>query len=578
MYERNAIVLERYLNKIFEQKNGINFKNGLETLKEIIEETKKYIDVTIEEEKIIKEFEELAKKMQLVQKKQEELCLSNIKNEEEKNKLFSDLDNDPKKTEKKLIELEEKMTLNFEEEKKIREKYVEYLNEFFEKQEKRNRCDKEKRIEETAHVKLVNEVNEKLSRVDEENVEKISEFIKISDETLCETLEKVMLNNGKNEKIKFDENVIKKAVNKRIVMAKKEAECYLLVYSRLKKLMSEIENDNFKINKYEKTLRDCAAKLNFLNAEKEYISNFLDNERMASINGENVHKEMMIEACKKFDIDIKQIENLYQLILREVANRSAKKAYKELYNASYLTKIEETERNFNEEVHSIKANIGTIINTNYWRIDGIKNIYEVFNNEVQERFEVDLSEFLPVQEENVVEIDEKDSINQMVNEEEDNNYELDNNKEVIIEKQEKEQYEEDYDEDEEWFISNEELQRKEEERKIEIEDEDDVEDEDEDEDEKVEEDIIDNFDLEDFEMEDEFDLENYEDDDEDEYEDEYEEDDEEYEEDEEEEQFDLEENLENEIEKIHKEEKNNEENEDKKTSGIFSKIFKDKKK
>ena len=43
--------------------------------------------------------------------------------------------------------------------------------------------------------------------------------------------------------------------------------------------------------------------------------------------------------------------------------------------------------------NNIKLKAGTIINSNYWRIDGIKNIYEVFQNEITTKFGKDLSEY-----------------------------------------------------------------------------------------------------------------------------------------------------------------------------------------
>ena len=80
-----------------------------------------------------------------------------------------------------------------------------------------------------------------------------------------------MMENGKNEKVPFDENVLRNAIDVRIDVANKEAQCYILIYDRLRKLLNEIENDNILIAKYEKALRDVTAKLDFLNAEKEYI-------------------------------------------------------------------------------------------------------------------------------------------------------------------------------------------------------------------------------------------------------------------------------------------------------------------
>ena len=202
-----------------------------------------------------------------------------------------------------------------------------------------------------------------------------------------------MLKNGKSEKVGFDSNAIELAVDARIGIAEREAECYIMLNERLKKLLEELETDTLKLAKHEKTLRDVGIKLAFLESEKEYIVRFLDNERMTAISGKKAHIQMMEEACKNFKIDIHQIDNLYELILREISGKPTKKAYNDLYNKSYLSEIEQKERFFEQEVNSIKINMGTVINSNYWRIEGIKNVYEVFEKEVTEKFDKDLSEY-----------------------------------------------------------------------------------------------------------------------------------------------------------------------------------------
>ncbi len=288
-------------------------------------------------------------------------------------------------------------------------------------------------------------------------MKKVKEFISADNEELNKSLNTIMLENGKNERVKFDKNVIQKAVEVRIKMAKKEAECYVLSYERLKKLMSEIDSEELNLSKYQKTLKDITSKLDFIDAEREYLVSFLDNERITAISGEKAHKVMMDQACKDFDSDMVQIHNLYNLLLREISGKSTKKAYKEFYNGTYLLGIEETEKSFNQEVNTIKSKsgVGAIINTNYWRIEGIKNIYEVFNEKVEEQYGRDLAEFMPQPE-----------IEEVV--EEENLHENDGI------------YEED-DDDEEWFISNKELYGdfEDEEQDDEIEDnEEDVEDDD----------------------------------------------------------------------------------------------------
>ncbi len=506
MYERSAIVLERYLSKIFGQDNATGIKANYNLYTDILKEMEKYQIVTDEEEKVIEEFDAIAQKMQAIQKKQEMLCSDNIEQEEERNRLFNDFDQDPATIEKKLSKIEKILEENAEEQKQLRKEYIEFFSQFTEKQKIRNKCSKTRRTAETNHIRVLNETVEKMELIDPEAMVRVRQFMTIDNEDICQKLNKIMLENGKNEKIKFNEEVIKKAVATRIDIAKKEAECYLNSYDKLKKLMTEVDNDAVKLAKYQKSQRDIQIKLDFLNTEKEYIVSFLDNERMTAVGGEKNHQQMMKDACEKYDVDIRQINNLYSLLLKEMLGKATKKAYNELYNSTYLTNIEETEKSFNQEVNSIKSNIGTIINTNYWRIEGIKNIYELFNKQVQENFERDLTEFMPVEEAKELRKSLKTETN--INEDE-----------------------------EDWFITNDEIEDEsreyedeDEEDWIDSSDEDEEENEYEDEDEEDDEEI-DDFEYDGFEEEDEEndeDDDDWDDEDEDsgEYEDEIEEDEE----------------------------------------------------
>ena len=125
MYERNAIVLERYLSNIFGKNDETNVKSSFEIYKDILEEMEKYQVVTKEEEKVIKEFDEIAKNMQTIQKKQEVLCSENMEHEEERNKLFNDLDQAPEMIEKKILRLEQDIEENIAEQKEKRENHIE---------------------------------------------------------------------------------------------------------------------------------------------------------------------------------------------------------------------------------------------------------------------------------------------------------------------------------------------------------------------------------------------------------------------------------------------------------------------
>lgn len=457
MYERSAIVLEKYLNKVFGQDKQSDIRISYETFKSVLEEMEKYQVITEEEEKIISEFDEIANKMQTIQKNQEDISNDTIKREDFRIKLFNDFDQAPATIEKKLLRIEKLEESAVEEQRSLREEYIQLLHEFTEKQGERNKCNKLKRTSEANHIRILNDTIEILGSIDVANVKKVKEFISADNEELNKSLNTIMLENGKNERVKFDKNVIQKAVEVRIKMAKKEAECYVLSYERLKKLMSEIDSEELNLSKYQKTLKDITSKLDFIDAEREYLVSFLDNERITAISGEKAHKVMMDQACKDFDSDMVQIHNLYNLLLREISGKSTKKAYKEFYNGTYLLGIEETEKSFNQEVNTIKSKsgVGAIINTNYWRIEGIKNIYEVFNEKVEEQYGRDLAEFMPQPE--IEEVVEEENLHE--------------NDDI---------YEED-DDDEEWFISNKELYGdfEDEEQDDEIEDnEEDVEDDD----------------------------------------------------------------------------------------------------
>lgn len=394
MYERSAIVLEKYFNKIFGFNEKNNLKNLYNSYKNIIEETCKYQEIIEEEEKQIEQFDQIANEIRNIQQEQKKLYKSNIKLEEDRNKLFDDLDEAPALLEKKLEKIGQTILSNNERLEELKNGFTENLNEFNERQKERNKCSKARRIEEGTHIQLIEELKKELQEIDVNKIKELKQFA--SAETLDDIkkeIAEIMISNGKDEKVKFNEDVVEKSVNARTKIAQKEAESYILVYDKTKRLLNEIENEDVKLDKYQKTLRDVSVKLEFLKAEKEYIVSFLDNERMTAINGLKAHKVMMAEACEKFELDIEQFENLYQLVLREIAGKSTKKAYNELYNKEYLKNIEEKEKNFEEAINNIKLKAGTIINSNYWRIDGIKNIYEVFQNEITTKFGKDLSEY-----------------------------------------------------------------------------------------------------------------------------------------------------------------------------------------
>ena len=410
MYERSAIVLEKNFNTIlgFDQKT--NLKTIYKDFKELTEEIEDYQQILEEEDKIINEFDKVANEIRKIQQEQKKLYKSNIKLEEDRNQLFDNLDEDPEIISKKLKKIEENVAENNKKLEELRDNYVTSLTNFAQKQEERNSCSRNRRAEEKKHLQIIEKTTNNLNDIDKSIIKDLKDLINSDCENEKQEIIEIMINNGKDERVPFNKDVIQNAVETRSDIAKKEAECYINAYEKTRRLIAEINNDDVKLDKYTKTLRDISVKMAFLKAKKMYIVSFLDNERMSAINGLKAHKQLMEESCNEFKTDMEQFGNLYSLILREIAGRSSKKAYKELYNKEYLKNIEEKEKNFEQEINNIKIHAGAIINSNYWRIDEIKNIYHVFQNEVSEKFGKDLSEFKLEENEDEIVSDKKSEI------------------------------------------------------------------------------------------------------------------------------------------------------------------------
>lgn len=422
MYERSAIVLENYFSKIFGLNKLKNLKTNYEEYAQMIEEIKEYQRVMQEEEKIMKKFEEAAAEIEEIQKKQSQLHEENINIENQRDQIFNDLSENPSILYQKLEKIENKVESNNEELKNIREKYIKALVIFTERQKERNKYARMHRTTETEYLNNVKIAIKDFDEIDNQKIQEIKKFVQDNKNSYIQEIIEIMLKNGKNERVQFDQTAITNAVNARMEIAQEEANLYLSIYERMKKLLVELSNGNIKLAKSEKLLRDASVKFAFLNAEKEYIVSFLDNERITAMNGKIIHQESMKEACKNFVADINQINNLYELVVRETVGKATKKAYKELYNKTYLKEIQEKERDFEEEVTNIKINIGTVINSNYWRIEGIKNIYNTFQDEIGEKFGKDLSDY------KIEDLSEKNQenahvINKVVEEEKEENIE-----------------------------------------------------------------------------------------------------------------------------------------------------------
>lgn len=396
MYERSAIVLERYFENLLEYRREGNLRDNFNNYCDLVEKLEKYQINYQKEVSATQEFNESLEKIKAIQASQEKLYRKSAKLEYNRNLLFNNIDAKVEDTRRCIEKIEADVEKNNEAMIESKENLIAALEEYNEKRFELSKCKRYKKMAENAYNESLETARKNYDEITNEILNLAKTFSKFEDSTdIIEELE----NNGKDEKIPFNQEVIENATTFGIDIAKKEVAGYLVLYDKMTKLLSDIDEGATKIELHKKYARNEKAKMDFIYAAKDYMVQFLDYERMTIIHGRKSHNRLMSEACENFATDIVQINNLYELLLREIANKATKKAYKELYNKSYLKDIQDKEEKFKREKNRVNLNTATLINSNYWRIEGIKEIYTVYYKNVSEVFGKTVDEFdLPKEE------------------------------------------------------------------------------------------------------------------------------------------------------------------------------------
>lgn len=390
MYERSAIVLERYFDDLLGYSDKCNLRDNFNNYCNLVEKLEKFQINYNKELSATQEFNKSLKKVRAIQSAQEKLYQRAVKLEYNRNLLFNNIEGKVEDTRKGIEKVEEDVEKNNQEMQAKKEELLEALVEYNEKRFELSKCKRYKKMAENDYNEIFEISQTNFEGITQDRVAEAKKFAKFDDsESIIEVLE----DNGKGEKIPFNEGVMENATKFSIENSKKLVSSYLVIYDKMNKLLTDINAGVAKVGLHKKYARNEKAKVDFLLAVKEYVVQFLDYERMTVIHGRKSHNRLMTEACENFETDIKQIDNLFELLLREIANKATKKAYKELYNKSYLIDIQEKEERFKKEKNRVNLNTATLINSNYWRIEGIKNIYTIFYKTVSEVFERDVAEF-----------------------------------------------------------------------------------------------------------------------------------------------------------------------------------------
>lgn len=402
MYERSAIVLERFFSNLLGFNQVNNLKQNFNNYCQLFEKFKTFQQSIIDETAALKEFQAAESKIEEIQNQEEKLYKKNAKLEYNRDLVFQDISPKPEEIEKCSIKIESDIQKNQDKLVSLREEFVEAIKDYNQKKSDLAKCKKIRKSAESEYNIIFEETKNNIDNIPEEYIQ-IAQSFSTSD--IHEEIINALAENGKDEKIPFNNQVITNAAKIGFEIWSREVECYLEAYKLAQKLVNELLDGAVSVELHEKSIRNISAKISFLETEKEYIVGFLDYERITVIYGKRMHRNLMIDACEKLELDIKQVENLYSLLLKEIADKSTKKAYKELYNKSYLMEMEDKDAKFKKEKNRVNLSTGTIMNSNYWRIEGIKNIYTVFYKNVVEVFGRDLDEFeIPkVQDENLEE-------------------------------------------------------------------------------------------------------------------------------------------------------------------------------
>ena len=399
MYERNAIVLERYFCKKLGYQKTNNLKENFSNYCNLLDKIEQFQIKSEAENKSLTEFNDVSNKLVSIQQMQEKLYKRNAKLEYSRNLIFGNIEEDVNELSKCLNKIESDISKTQTAFIETRENFISTVELYQTKKKELDLAIQNKNEAEEEYNSVLENAKANFENIELDIVDYIKGITTDEIRKIKRELIEVITKNGAKEKIPFDADIVSKASEFATEISKKEAECYVIIYDKTKKLLDEIENNSLKMDRHRKWRRDNTAKLKFFNAEKEYLIQFLDNERLPVMHGKKIHRKLMLEACKNLILDVDQMNNLYELILREEAGRSAKKAYKELYKKDYFRKIEEGSLQIEDEASKLGLNTAMVINSNYWRVEGIREIYTAFYQIITEIYGKELEEFETAEEE-----------------------------------------------------------------------------------------------------------------------------------------------------------------------------------
>ena len=143
MYERNAIVIDRYFSGMFGYDEKSNLENNYSNYCDLVAKLERYQEITSKENNIMIEFERVANEIKEIQGMQETYYKRNLKMQETIRDLFDNLDDKPEMLQRKFNKVEDELNKNNTNIRKNEERFISKIAEFNEKSENRLQCEKE---------------------------------------------------------------------------------------------------------------------------------------------------------------------------------------------------------------------------------------------------------------------------------------------------------------------------------------------------------------------------------------------------------------------------------------------------
>lgn len=286
MYERSAIVLERYFDTLLGYSSKYNLQDNFYNYCDLVEKLEKFQINYKKEIVAAQEFNKCVKKVKAIQSAQEKLYQRIVKLEYNRNLLFNNVEGKIDDTKRCIEKIEADVEKCNNAMKERKDEFLEILVEYSAKRHELAKCRKYKKMAENAYIEIFEKSQANFKGIISDALEIGKAFAKFDDAgQILEKLEE----NGKGEKIPFNEEVMKSATIFSIEVSQKLLTIYLDIYNKMKDLLSDIDAGRARVEVEKRYVKNEKAKVDFIIAVKEYIFQFLDYERMTIIHGRKSH-------------------------------------------------------------------------------------------------------------------------------------------------------------------------------------------------------------------------------------------------------------------------------------------------